>query len=157
MAKDKSEKKSKAEKATVVNDDFGKPSEAPATSDGWNFENDENVDKLYLITPLKEEAHPDTFSKIPGGTKQHIVADIVEINRKKPEKSELHENAWVFGGWTLGSLRGFIGKQRVLGILQRDPSKAKGGNIPWVLTDATSDDVDAAKAYLASIDPFKVK
>lgn len=157
MAKDKSEKKAKADKPEkATKSGFAKPSEAPATGgDGWNFEDDANIGKLFLITPLSEDEHDDSFN--PGQKKKHIVADIVEIDTKKPAKSEMHQDAWVFGGWTRGSLRGYIGEQKVLGRLERDKSKAKGNNIPWVLVDADADDIEAATEYINSVDVFKVK
>lgn len=172
MAKDKSKKKDAApveepkkkskaapEKASKKSkggdEEFAKPSEAPATSDGWAFENDDHIGDLFLITPLREDEHDDSFN--PGEKKKHIVADIVHINEKKPAKSELHEDAWVFGGWTRGSLRGFIGESRLVVRLDRDKSKAKGKNIPWVLLDPTDDDIEKVREYLASVDPFKVK
>lgn len=151
----KGEKKVKAEKSAGG---FAKPSEAPAGGDGWNFESKdgENLGKLFLITPLREEEHPDKFDK-NGGTKKHIVADIVELDEKKPEKSELHEDVWVFGGYVRGALRGFIGEQKVLGRLQRDENnkKFKSTNEPWYLDDADDDDTQVALDYLASVDPFK--
>lgn len=152
MAKDKSKKKDKTQGAT--NDEFAKPSQATGgDSDNWDFEDDENIGKLYLLTPYREEEHDDKFN--PGQKKKHIVANIVELNESKPAKSELHEDAWVFGGWTRGSLRSFIGERRVLARLNRDKSKARGNNVPWVLEDATEADIEVAKAYLASLDPFE--
>lgn len=149
------EKASKKSKSSGADEEFAKPSEAPATSDGWDFEDDEHIGDLFLITPLREEEHDDSFN--PGEKKKHIVADIVHINEKKPAKSELHEDAWVFGGWSRGSLRGFIGESRVVVRLNRDPSKKKGNNIPWVLLDPEESDYDKVREYLASIDPFKQK
>lgn len=154
MAKDKSKKKDKAAKGGSSDELFAAPSQAKGGGeDSWNFEDDVNIGKLFLITPYREDEHDDKFNA--GQKKKHIVADIVELDEKKPAKSELHSDAWVFGGWTRGSLRSFIGERKVLGRLQRDPSKARGNNIPWVLVDATSDDIEVAKAYLASIDPFE--
>jgi hypothetical protein len=156
MAKDPSKKKDKGEKksSAPASNDFGKPSEAPASGgDSWNFEDDANIGKLFLITPLREEEHDDSFN--PGQKKKHIVADIVELNADKPAKSELHSDSWVFGGWTRGSLRGFINERRVVARLNRDPSKKRGNNIPWVLLDASDEDIDVARAYVDSIDPFK--
>lgn len=173
MAKDKSKKKDAAlaeepkkkskaapEKASKKSkggdEEFAKPSEAPATSDGWQFENDDHIGDLFLITPLREDEHESNFAgKVE--IKKHIVADIVHINEKKPAKSELHEDAWVFGGWSRGSLRGFIGESRLVVRLDRDPSKKVGNNIPWVLLDPTDDDIEKVREYLASVDPFKVK
>lgn len=146
MAKDKSKDKGKTK-----SDDFAKPSEAPASGgDGWKFEDDYNVGSLFLITPLREQ----TVKGFENKDTDVIVADIVELNEKKPAKSELHEDAYVFGGWTKGALRGFIGERRVLGRLVRDKAKGRGGNAAWVLEDADEDDIEVAKEYLASLDPF---
>lgn len=105
MAKDKGKK----DKGKSSADEFAKPSEAPAGGDGWKFEADENIGSLFLITPLREETHPSAFNE--GELKTVIVCDIVELNEKKPAKSELHDDAWVFGGWTKGSLQ--IGRAHV--------------------------------------------
>lgn len=163
MAKDKS-KKSKAEetkpekvkakkvKAKKGGGDFARPSEAPATGgDGWKFEHEDNLGELFLITPLRTE-------KVAGFEDKEaevVVADIVHLNRKKPEKSEAHEEAYIFGGWTKGSTRGFIGESLVLGVLGKDKSKGKGSNAAWVLEDASEKEVDVARAYRESADPFK--
>ena len=149
--------KVKGDKPAKVSDDFAAPSDAPNTGgDGWKFETDDNLGDLYLITPLRTEYMDDAFSPTPGATKEVIVCDIVALNEKKPAKSELHADAWVFGGWTKGSLRGYIGERMVLARLGQGPA-GKGGQIPWILEDCDNDDKVVAKAYLASVDPFAVK
>ena len=150
MAKDKGQKATKS----TSNDDFGKPSDAPAGGDGWKFSVEDNLGKLFLITPLRTE----TTKGFEEGTETEvIVADIVELNEKKPEKSEEHENVFIFPKWIQGSLRGYIGEKRVLGRLDQDASKGRGKNAAWVLEDADDDDVAIARAYLASVDPFAQK
>ncbi|QDP45544.1 hypothetical protein SEA_FUZZBUSTER_60 [Microbacterium phage FuzzBuster] len=154
-------KKSKAEEAPAKgkkskggdSDGFAKPSEAPASGDGWQFTDDDHLGDLFLITPLRVEEIEDKFH--PGEKKEIIVADIVHLNEKKPEKSELHENAWVFQGYLKGSLRGYIGQgQRVLGRLAKGDKKDRG-NYPWILEDADDDDMKVAKAYVKYInDPL---
>ena len=150
MAKDKSTK-------SKGGDDFAKPSDAPATGgDGFKAESEDNVGKLFLITPLRV----DSVSTDSYGDAEVIVADVVVIDKKRPEKSEEHEGVYFFGGWTKGSLRGYIGERKVLGILGQDASKTKSkakGAFAWVLEDADEDDVAAARAYLDSVDPFAVK
>ncbi len=47
MAKDKSKKK--GGKPAVDNDEFGKPSDAPAGGDGWKFATDDEADALALL------------------------------------------------------------------------------------------------------------
>ncbi len=157
MAKDKSEKsgKGKGEKsgkskgdAPKLRDDFAKPSEAPAAGDGWNL-TEEAEGRLIIFTPLREiEAETKDY-----GVKSVIVADVVVINEKKPEKSEPHADVYVWGGYLRGALRSSIGQARVLGRLVRGTKKEKG-NLPWLLQDATDAETQLAREYLASVDPF---
>lgn len=153
MAKDKGKK-------ITGGDDFAKPSEAPSGGGGWSLTDDANRGALLLITPLRSERIDDKFSKEAGATKEIIVADVVVLNEKKPAKSEEHENVYVFSGYVKGALRGYIGERRVLGRLvnTEDTSKKKDrGNYYWELEDADADDVEVARAYLASLDPFAQK
>lgn len=156
MAKDKSKKKAdepvKGKSKKGGNDDFAKPSEAPsAGGDGWKFEHEDNVGSLFLITPLRVE----TVKTENYGDTEVVVANIVELHEKKPEKSELHENAYIFGGWTKGATRGYIGERKVLGRLGQDAKKSKSKTPAWVLEDADDDDIAIAKAYIENVDPFK--
>lgn len=147
MAKDKGKKKS------TSNDEFAKPSEAPAGGDSWKFAADDNDGELFLITPLRK----DTVNTEDYGEKEVIVADIVHINTKKPEKSEEHEEVFVFGAWLQGAIRHAIGEQRVLGRLDKAADKKSGRGYVWKLEDADDEDIEKAREYLASLDPFKVK
>lgn len=145
MGKDKGEKPAKDKK----NSAFGKPSEAKGGGDGWRAEHEDNIGELFLITPLREEDFTGDW-----GEQKVIVADVVVINEKKPEKSELHEEVFFFGGYTKGSLRGYIGEQKVLGRLGKGAA-TKGKNAPWIIEDATPAEEGAALAYLETVDPFK--
>lgn len=149
MAKDKSKKSAKS----VGDDDFAKPSEAPAGGDGWKFADDANDGKLFLITPLRKE----TVNTSEYGEKEVIVADVVKIHEKKPEKSEEHEEVFIFGAWLQGAVRAFIGERRVLGRLDKAADKKSGRGYVWKLEDADADDIELARAYLASLDPFAKK
>lgn len=160
MAKDKSKTKGKAEaepkgktkKGGGSSGEFAQASEAPNTGgDGWNFEHADNVGGLFLITPLRE----DSVETKKYGTAEVVVCDIVELNEKKPGKSELHTNVYVFGGWTKGALRGYIGERKVLARLGQDAAKSKSDRPAWVLEDYDDDDLAVAKAYLDSVDPFE--
>lgn len=156
MAKDKAEKtgkKSKADKgskgdAPKLRDGFAKPSEAPSGGDGWNL-TEEAEGRLIIFTPLRE-IEVDTSDY---GRKPVIVADVVVLNEKKPEKSEPHAEVYVWGGYLRGALRSSIGQARVLGRLVRGTKKERG-NYPWLLEDATDDETELARKYLASVDPF---
>jgi hypothetical protein len=135
-------------------DDFARPSDAPASGgDGWRFESDDNVGELFLITPLRV----DSVTTEKYGDAEVIVCDVVHLNEKKPEKSEEHEEVFVFGGWTKGSLRGYVGDRKVLARLGQDAAKSKSKTPAWVLEDADADDIEVAKAYLAAADPFAQK
>lgn len=160
MAKDKSKKK--GGKPAADNDEFGKPSDAPAGGDGWKLADDDTRGKLMLFTPLREEEVPAYGKAGQNGEKQMIVvADVVVLNEKKPEKSEEHEEVYVFQRYVQGALRGYIGERRVLGRLQytEDTTKAKSqsGGYYWELEDADADDIKVARAYLESLDPFAQK
>jgi hypothetical protein len=147
MAKDKSKK------SGGFSDEFGKPSEAPAGGDGFKLTDDANVGRLLLITPLREDEHVDKFDK-KGGTKTHIVADVVVIDEKKPEKSEAHESVWIFGGWLMGAIRGYIGLRRVVARLVQEDDKGSATGYVWKFEDGSAKDIEKARAYLASLDPF---
>lgn len=140
----------------AASSDFAKPSEAPATGgDSWQLTTEDNLGDLFLITPLREIEVDDKFSKQPGAVKQVIVCDIVHINEKKPAKSELHEDVYIFAGWIKGSLRGYIGERQVLGRLAQ--GKEDRGNLPWILEDADDDDIKIALEYKGTVDPFAQK
>lgn len=145
--------------ATVADDTFAAPSQAPAGGEGWKLTDDANRGKLMIFTPLREETKP-AFGKAGerGETQQIIVADVVVVNEKKPEKSEEHSEVWVFQGYIKGALRGYIGQRKVLGRLQNTEdttgAASEYGKPYWELEDASAEDVQVAKAYLDSIDPF---
>lgn len=147
MAKDKGKKNGdeKSSKKGAKSDGFGKPSEAPAGGETWRLENEENIGKLFLITPLRVKNDAKDYE---GNDTEVIVCDVVELNEKKPEKSEEHTGVWAWGGWVKGSLRGFVNSQMVLARLGQDSSKGKGKNAAWVLEDATKADEKIARAYL---------
>lgn len=150
MAKDKSKKSNKP----ADDGDFAKPSDAPASGDGWKITSDETRGALMLITPLRL----DKADTKEWGEKEVVVADVVVLNEKKPEKSVEHEEVYIFSGYLKGALRGYIGERRVLGRLQntKDTTKKKDkGNFYWELEDADADDVAVARAYLEALnDPF---
>lgn len=157
-ADDKSKAKSggKSKDERPANDGIANPSEAPAGGDGWKFADTDNIGKLMLFTPLRQDEATVTRGK-KSEVVEVIVADVVVLNKKKPDKSELHEGVFIFPKWVQGSLRGFIGDRMVLGRLQQDAEKSQGDRAAWVLEDGNADDVKIAKAYLETVDPFAVK
>lgn len=154
MAKDKGKKDKGTKGGEGFSDDFGKPSEAPAGGDGFRLEDEEHLGKLLLITPLRVK---DDAVGFENKIQEVIVADVVVINEKKPEKSEEHTGVWIWGGWTKGALRGFVNKRRVPARLGQDKAKGRGKNAAWVLEDASEKDIEKIREYLGSVDPFKQK
>lgn len=155
VAKDKSKTKDKADKpgkgGGKLAGGFANPSEAPAgSSDGWKAEHVDNIGKLFLITPLREEELETDYGRKPA-----VFADVVVVNVKNPAKSEAYENVAFWGGWTRGSLRGFIGERRVLAVLEQGEPRKKSESAPWILADANAKQVEAATAYLDSLDPLR--
>lgn len=163
MAKDKKPEKGKGKAAKAEpkkksgSGKYGAPSEATGGGgDGWKLADTDNVGKLLLITPLREDMQTVKRGKKSEDVKV-IVSDIVVLNEKKPEKSELHEEVFVFGKWVQGSIRSYIGEQMVLGRLDQDIEKGQGDRPAWVLLDADADDEKVADAYLASVKPTFAK
>lgn len=156
MAKDKGKKKTEKTSTKGGGDGFARPSDAKGGG-GWSLADDANVGSLLCMTPLRKE----TVKTEKYGDKEVIVADVVVINEKKPEKSVEHEEVFVFGAWLQGSLREHIGTdQRVLGRLVKstegkDADSGKG--YVWKFEDADDDDVDKAREYFASLNPFGKK
>jgi hypothetical protein len=154
MAKDKTK--------AAGNDDFAKPSEAPAGGDSWSLidgtepKSGSNVDRLMLFTPLRKETTDVTRGKKTESV-EIIVADVVLIDEKKPAKSEEHLDVWVFPKWIQGALRGFVRERKVLGRLRKVDDAASAVGYHWELEDVGAEETAAAKAYLASVDPFAQK
>lgn len=167
MAKDKGKKKTD-EKVSKKgkggsSDEFAKPSDAPAGGDGWSLtdgdkpKSGQNDGSLFLITPLREKDVEVTRGK-KTETVTVIVADIVELNEKKPEKSVEHEGVFVWAKWVQGALRGYIGEKRVLGRLVKTEDSGSAVGYIWKLEDADDDDLEVARAYRTFItNPLNVK
>lgn len=158
VAKDKSKTKDKAGKPDKggkvkpgkIAGGFTDPSDAPSGGDGWKAEADDNLGKVFLITPFREEEVDTSYGRKPA-----VFADVVVIDVKNPTKSEAHENVAFWGGWTRGTLRGSIGQNRVLGVLEQGEPRKKGESAPWILGDANAKQKAAATAYLDSLDPLR--
>lgn len=146
MGKNK-DKKSKAAD-TTVDQGFAKPSEASGGGDSWKIGEEENVGKLFLFTPLREEQ----VKTQAYGEKPAIVADVVELNEKNVSESELHSDVYIFQGYLRGSLKSFVGKRKVLGRLtkKKDP---KYGTPSWQLDDASNADIELAQSYVKFTEP----
>jgi len=152
MAKDKSKK-------SAANDDFAKPSEATGGGDSWSLtdgddpKSGQNDGKLFLFTPLRTKEVSVTRGKKTEDV-EVVVSDIVELNEKKPAKSEEHEEVFVWAKWVQGSIREHIGKRQILGRLVKTADSGSAVGYVWKLEDADADDVAVAREYLASLSPF---
>lgn len=134
------------ERAKMAQAPFKKASEV----EGSGYEGPSMADLIgetLLIKPKSyDENLPGKFVDKETGqvsTYDRVVADIVVINTRKPEKSELHEGMHITQGWIIGKTKGEIG-QMILGVLHR----GKGATDPYMLDDPDDDDVDAATKFL---------
>jgi hypothetical protein len=163
MAKTKGDEpgKSKPTKGKVKDSggEFAKPSEAPAGGDSWSLtdlddpKSGDGEGHLYLITPLRTATQDVTRGKKTESV-DIIIADVVDLNERKPAKSELHPETYIWPKYVQGSLRGFIGDRMVLGRLAKVDDAKSAVGYHWELEDADDDDTAVAKAYLATVDPF---
>jgi len=152
MAKDKSKKNkdvdTKPKGATPVEDDeFGGPGERS------NFKLADHEGALLLITPKSLEEDIETAF----GESDAIKADIVvltDTNGKKLKEPIEELGALIFQRVVIGQLTESIGKRRVLGTIDRGVAK-KGQSAPFLIEVPSEDDKAIARAYLASVDPFK--
>lgn len=132
---------------------FKKASEAPAG--GGDFKLTDHEDELLLFRPTATKMVPGYSKDDPD--QEIVVADVVVIDEKHPEKSEKHEECWIFQRYIQGSLRGFIEEKGVvLGRLRKNGNSEKGKNsFKWELDDFTDEEAEAASAYLASANPLE--
>lgn len=115
------------------------PFAAPAAASGISWE-DLNG-SLLLIQPLSvEDSVQTTF-----GEKTAIRADISVLDGD--QKGEEYKDTLVFPLVLQGQLRGRLG-QKVLGRLGQGEAKA-GQKPPWILTEATEDDIKVGTAHLS--------
>jgi len=154
MAKDKSKKNkgdanTKPKAATPVEDDdeFSGPGERS------NFKLADHEGALLLITPKALEEDIETAF----GESDAIKADIVVLtdNKGKTLKEPIEElGALIFQRVVIGQLTESIGKRRVLGTIGRGVAK-KGQSAPFLIEPPTEPEKVTARAYIASVDPFK--
>lgn len=98
--------------------------------------------KLLIIEPLSVEAAIETTV----GTKPAVRANVYVLTG--PHEAEEFMDALVFPKVLQGQLRGQIGK-KVVGRLGQGVKKP-GQSAPWVISEATAEDIEKAKAYLAN-------
>lgn len=116
-------------------------------SSGGSFDVKEHKGALLLFTPKKYEEEVTTRH----GVKDAIRTDVVVIDEENPAKSEKVEDALIFPGRLVGSLKSQAGKGMVVGRLGQVPTDK--GNPAWVLDAASDAEKDKVRAYLASTAP----
>ena len=116
------------------------PFAAPATPTGidWSEQNG----KLLLIEPTAVETGIPTSL----GDKDAVRATVTVITG--PDSADVYEDCLIFPRVLQGQVRSRIG-QKVLGRLGQGVAKP-GQNAPWMLQEATDDDIAKGTAYLNS-------
>lgn len=119
-----------------MSDQFDSPASASAGVK-WN----ELSGRLLLIKPLSFEAGVQTSF----GESDAVKADVIELDG--PDAGTEHTEALVFPKILVSQLKPKVGKQ-VLGRLGKGQAKP-GQSAPHVLGEATDQDKDVARKYLA--------
>ncbi|HTX96843.1 MAG TPA: hypothetical protein VME67_19500 [Mycobacterium sp.] len=123
----------------MTNDLFDNPASAAA------LDLTELNGRLLLIQPSRVE----TGVKTTLGEKDVTVADVHVLDG--PNSGEVHEEAFVWPRVLQAQLRPKVGAGRyVLGRLGQGVAKP-GQNPPWKLAEATEDDKEVARKYLAGL------
>lgn len=102
----------------------------------------DHKDKLVIIEPLSFE---------PGIQTSYGVADAVKANiyvLTGPNEAEEFNEGLIFPKLLASQAKGQIGK-KVVGRLTQGQQKP-GQSPPWMLAEASADDLEKAKAYLAN-------
>lgn len=114
------------------------PFAAPGSTSGISW--DDHKGRLLIIEPLRiQEGIATNY-----GTADAVAANIHSLTG--PTDAEVYEDVLVFPKVLQGQLRSKIG-EKVLGRLGQGVAKA-GQSPPWLLEEATADDVAKGVAYL---------
>lgn len=97
--------------------------------------------KLLVIEPLSLEAGIQTAYGVADAVKANVYA------LTGPDQSEEHPETLVFPKLLASQLKGQIGK-KVVGRLGQGQAKS-GQSAPWLLEEATAEDLEKAKAFIA--------
>ena len=104
--------------------------------------------RLLLLTPTEYKTEvPTSF-----GEKDCVVADIVVLDGDNaPEQLD---NVYMFQGKLIGATKSAVGKGMILGRLGKEKATKSGYSDAWILNDATDDEKQVARDYLAKLEPF---
>lgn len=125
----------------MAQDPFSNPSSGGTKVTDYNG-------SLLLITPKEYKESIATSY----GEKDAVAVDLVVLDGT--DEVEEHEDVLLFQGVLIGQTKGKVNKGMVLGRLGQRPATKPGQNPAWALEDPTDEDKDAARAYLATKDPF---
>lgn len=104
---------------------------------------------LLLVSPTEYKTEvPTSF-----GEKDCVVADIVVLDSETGEPEAL-DNVYMFQGKLIGATKSAVGKGMVLGRLSKEPATKPGYSPAWILKDASDEDKQTARDYLAKLEPF---
>lgn len=101
--------------------------------------------KLLIIEPLAVEEHVPTVHTKPGEKSPAVRANVYVLT--SPTEADEFLDTLIFPKLLQGQTRGQVGK-KVVGRLGQGVAKP-GQSAPWVIGEATADDIEKAKAYLA--------
>lgn len=118
------------------------PFSAPATASGIKWE--EHKGRLLIIEPLRVQEGIQTAF----GLSDAVAANVHALTG--PGEAEVFEDCLVFPKALQGQLRPRIG-EKVLGRLVQGQAKV-GQSPPWMLQEATEEDVAKGVAYLAALE-----
>lgn len=114
------------------------PFAAPATTSGIEWKS--LLGRLLLIEPSGSE----TVNTVHGPN-EAVRGDVIVLDG--PEPGTRYDDTLVFPKVLAGQLRPKIG-QKVLGRLGQGQAKS-GQSAPWILAEATAEDVQVGTAYLS--------
>lgn len=103
---------------------------------------EEHNGKLLIVEPLSVETGIQTVH----GSSDAVRANVYVLTG--PDSAEEFVDTLIFPKLLQGQTRGQIGK-KVVGRLGQGVKKP-GQNAPWVIEEATAEDIEKAKSYLAS-------
>lgn len=112
---------------------------ASAPTGGINWS--ELKGKLLIVEPLAVEQGVQTVH----GTTDPVRANVYALTG--PDTADDYPDTLVFPKVLIGQLKNQVGK-KVVGRLGQDAAKP-GQSAPWVIEEASADDIEKARAYLA--------
>lgn len=115
----------------------------PAKGGGDRFTPSEHVGRLVLFAGIEKDTWTD-----PVGTTKHVARCVLVVVMDGPDGPEVFDDVMIFGAALAPAL--YRAKVPVVtGIIGQGEAKP-GKSAPWVLNDATEEQLDAARAWYPS-------